>query len=51
MYYNFIIYSYRIENAMRNDVLQNVQLTENLVIIGIIRAVHIHRQAMQLVSI
>ncbi|KAH0946910.1 hypothetical protein HN011_006709 [Eciton burchellii] len=44
----FMIASYRIENAMRDDVLQRVRLTENLVIIGIIRAVRIHRQAMQL---
>jgi len=36
---------------MQDDVSQNVQLTENLVVIGIIRAVRIHRQAMQLVSI
>ncbi|KAH0946883.1 hypothetical protein HN011_001014 [Eciton burchellii] len=44
----FMIVSYRIENAMRDDLLQRVRLTENLIIIGIIRAVRIHRQAMQL---
>jgi hypothetical protein len=36
---------------MRDDVLQRVRLTENLVIIGIICAVRIHRQAMQFVLI
>jgi hypothetical protein len=44
-----MIYSYRIEHAMKIDMLKNIN--KNLILIDIIRAVDMHRHAMRLVFI
>jgi len=44
-----MIYSYRIEHAMKIDMLKNIN--KNLILMDITRAVDMHRQAIKLVSI
>jgi hypothetical protein len=46
-YNKFMIYSYRIEHAMKIDMLKNIN--KNLILIDITHAVDMHRQAMKLV--
>jgi hypothetical protein len=44
-----MIYSYRIEHAIKMDMLKNIN--KNLIVIDIIRAIDMHQQTMKFVSV